>query len=285
MIYRLKFVDEAATVAAREILSKLTDDVAAIEANYSVDRPSPATPPTLATGGKGLLNPKIPPNGSLLVGLLDTGVQHTEMDGYLQGRLSVAGQADLSGATPLHGTGMFETLVNSMGDNPSRVLSVDMYGNSETTTTYEIVEGLIKLIDAGANPINISSGATDDSPLLAQVVAEAIAKGITLVAAAGNEGGTANTYPAAYPGVIGVTAIDPQSGNIANYADQGDFVKAKANGVSYITLYGQTWFIEGTSVSAAVISGEIAGLVVQYHMSVQAAASRVMIANGFTRVR
>ncbi len=286
-LYRLQFADEAAAIAAREFLNRLTDDVAAVTANYTVDRPTLPQPPALTgTATDSLLHPTTPPNGKLLVGLLDTGVQSTEYDRYIEGKVNFLGAtANSPDGQPTHGTSMLETLVNSMADAPSKVLVSDMYeGQGETTTTYEMVTHLIDLIDRGAKLVNISAGGTEDSPFLGQVIAEALQKNIVIVAAAGNQGGTGNTYPAAYPGVIGVTAVNP-NGTLASYADHGPFVSAAATGEMIVSLGNQAWDVMGTSVSSAVIAGKIAEVVNDRHVTVQQAANTVMSSYSARRIR
>jgi hypothetical protein len=75
--------------------------------------------------------------------------------------------------------------------------------------------------------------------------------------AAGNYPSTANTYPAAYPEVVAVTAGD-KKGNIAPYANRGEFVDVIAPGVSVVQFNGQSFLINGTSASTAYVTGTAA---------------------------
>ena len=93
------------------------------------------------------------------------------------------------------------------------VLPVDVYGSGESTTTYDVMEGIIAAINAGANPINLSLGGTGNSPMMGSLIAGGRAKGHQFVAAAGNTPGTEDTYPAAYPGVLAVTASGARTDN------------------------------------------------------------------------
>jgi hypothetical protein len=83
--------------------------------------------------------------------------------------------------------------------------------------------------------------------------------GGAIVAAAGN-GGPFSTliYPAAYPGVIGVTAVD-RNGNVWPLATTGPHVDRSALGVdvSVATLAGRT-LASGTSWATPVIAAELA---------------------------
>jgi hypothetical protein len=117
---------------------------------------------------------------------------------------------------------MLETILGAMASNPSMILPVDVYGSGETTTTYDVMEGIVQAVNAGANPINLSLGGAGNSSMLESLIAQAQQKGVEFVAASGNTPGTEDTYPAAYPGVLAVTASAP-NGQLAPYADDGSF--------------------------------------------------------------
>ena len=67
-----------------------------------------------------------------------------------------------------------------------------------------IASGIVWAVDHGARVINMSLGGQASTQTLVDAVAYAAAKGVVLVAAAGNSGSTTLTYPAALPQVIGV---------------------------------------------------------------------------------
>lgn len=77
---------------------------------------------------------------------------------------------------------------------------------------------------APADVMNLSLGGPVDYPDIAEAVAAAQAQGVTLVAAAGNDGTTADMYPAAYPTVLSVGALGPdgQRTCYSNYAPSVD---------------------------------------------------------------
>jgi len=87
---------------------------------------------------------------------------------------------------------------------------------------------------------------------LAVVVRRIAARGVVIVAAAGNAGPRAEPpYPAALPEVVGVTAVDGRL-RIWRRATQGPHVDFAAPGVR-ITVAGGEW--TGTSLAAPVVSG------------------------------
>jgi thermitase len=200
--------------------------------------------------------------------------------------VNVADASALPTDSPTHGTGMFETMLQSMADHPSKVQNYNVYGSGETTTTFEVTKGFIAAVNAGANPINMSLGGGGESELLHQAIIEAYSKGVVVVAAAGNEPVSTPTYPAAWKEVVAVTAANP-AGQYAPYANRGPFIDMTAPGTSYITIGGQTWMMEGTSVSTAYVSGLIVNIMNQYRVTPAQALQRLMYAppQGFTRVR
>ena len=96
------------------------------------------------------------------------------------------------------------------------------------------------------------------SELIRSLVQEGAKKGVLFFAAAGNTPVTTPSFPAADPGVIGVTAGDAQ-GNIAPYANRGAFVQAIAPGLNVVHFQNQAWFGTGTSFSTAWVGGWAAG--------------------------
>jgi hypothetical protein len=286
-LYRLQFADAA---SADTGLQSLTSDpsVAAADGNYVVDRPTPAQITQVPNGSGPLfnLNPQPAANGPV-VGLVDTSVDPpSQFSKYMLNAINVTGQTDTPTGEPSHGTGMLETLLAAMPSDPSKILPVDVYGNSQSTTTFEVMQGIVDAINAGANPINLSLGGTGDSTMLGSLISEGVSKGIVFVAAAGNTPGEGDVYPASYPGVISVTAstqvvngpITVTSGGnaqLASYANDPPGTQVIAPGTSYVQWNGQTWVVEGTSPATASTTGTIAGLATQNGISLTQAAALV----------
>jgi hypothetical protein len=263
--YRLQFEDQAAADAARDQLAA-SSDVASVDSNYSIDRP-PA-----AAGGQGANLPpppqlqlKDPPDtGRLIVGLVDTAMQPlgNGLDSFLLKQISVAGDAQLDPSSPAHGPSMAETILRSLaamtkGSSSVQILPVDVYGPNTSTSTFDVANGIAAAYNNGAKIINLSLGSEGDSPFLHDIVKEVTGKNVVLIAAAGNTPVTTPFYPAAYPEVLAVTAID--QGQLASYANRGSFVSLGAPGTSIVYYQGQAWSVQGTSASAAFISGMAAG--------------------------
>lgn len=280
--FRLKFEDEEAAKRAAETLAGLTD-VTDVGTNYYVEPPLGADLLAASSSPALALNPVVAGDGSqTIIGLIDTAIQRqgSPISGILLDSLSAFGSAhDPGGMQPLHSTSM----ANGIGQGLSaildkattnvRILPVDVYGPNATATTFDVAYGIAMAINAGATIINLSLGSEGNSTLLQSVIQNGSQKGIVFIAAAGNTPVTTPFYPAAYPEVIAATAGD-RKGNIASYANYGDFVDVVAPGANVVSYNNNSWFVSGTSTSAAYVSGLVAGVASQTGVSVSEAANR-----------
>ncbi len=267
--YRLRFDDETAAEAARGQLSN-NQDVLGVDSNYALDRP-----PTPGAAQNQPIIPQLqmrppPSSGQVIIGLVDTAVQPlgNKLDQFLQKQVSVADTAQLDPSAPTHGTAMAETILGSLqqatgGATSVKILPIDVYGSSEETSSFEVALGIVKAVDGGATVINLSLGSPGDNAILRDVVARANAAGVLLIGAAGNSPVTTPYYPAAYPEVHAVTAID--QGQIAPYANRGSFISLGAPGGNVIAFGNMAYGVEGTSVSSAILSGLAAGFMEANH--------------------
>ncbi len=155
-----------------------------------------------------------------------------------------------------------------------RILPVDVYGPNANATTFDVAHGIVLAIQNGATIVNLSLGSEGDSALLRTVIQNGSKNGVVFVGAAGNEPVATPFYPAAYEPVIAVTAGD-RRGNIASYANHGDFVDVIAPGANVVQFNGSSYFVSGTSTSAAYVSGMVAGMASQNSLSVFDAARQV----------
>ncbi|MEM2203941.1 MAG: S8 family peptidase [Sulfolobales archaeon] len=107
-----------------------------------------------------------------------------------------------------------------------------------------------------ADVISMSLGGPD-SPVLRDAVIYAYSYGVVLVAAAGNEGASQPSYPAAYPEVIAVGAIDINY-QVPSWSNRNpDLV---APGVSILSTWkgGSYAYASGTSMEAPHVSATVA---------------------------
>ena len=106
--------------------------------------------------------------------------------------------------------------------------------------------------------INLSQSVGQDSSVL-KAVQDALRSNIVIVAASGDEGASTVDYPAAYPGVIAVGAVDP-SGAIWDKSNTGTQVTLAAPGVDVPTEdnLGSSASGSGTSSATAYVSATVA---------------------------
>jgi serine protease len=108
---------------------------------------------------------------------------------------------------------------------PVKVLSRQGFGS-----TASVAEGIRFAADNGAQVINLSLGGPIKSGILESAIKHAISKGVVVVAAAGNSGRSVG-WPAAYPGVVAVSATDDKD-QIAWFSSRGPEVVIGAPGVA-----------------------------------------------------
>jgi type VII secretion-associated serine protease mycosin len=132
-----------------------------------------------------------------------------------------------------------------------------------------------------AQVINLSLVMTVDDPAVRSAVSDAIARGVVIVAAAGNdaEQGNPRPYPASYPGVIGVGAIGAD-GQRASFSQHGDYVDIMAAGKQLTVAArraGQTT-MEGTSFAAPFVAATAALILQRFGPLTPAQVTRRLVA-------
>jgi subtilisin family serine protease len=120
----------------------------------------------------------------------------------------------------------------------ARILPVKALGTDGSGWMSDTAEGIVWAADHGAQVINLSLGTTDRMGAVTTAVAYARSKGVTVVAAAGNERtkGSPVSYPAADPGVLAVAATD-SADRYAYYSNAGDYVDLAAPGSAILNTY------------------------------------------------
>lgn len=146
-----------------------------------------------------------------------------------------------------HGTAVAARLV--AGD-PDTLYAADLWcGDAVGGTTSGLVDALAWMAGEGVPVINISL-VGPDNPVLARAVQAMIARGHVLVAAVGNDGPAAPPlFPAAYPGVIGVSGVDTHD-RVLPEAASGAQVAFCASGV---IGHGRA-MLRGTSFAAPIVA-------------------------------
>jgi len=175
-----------------------------------------------------------------------------------------------------HGTHVSGT-IGAVGDNGIGVAGINWNvgiagckflsssGSGTTSNAIKCVDYFSWLKESGVNivALNNSWGGTGYSASLAAAIARATNDGILFVAAAGNRATNIDRtayYPARYPGVISVAAID-SSGSLASFSNFGQVnVPIAAPGVSTLSTYlnGQYAYMSGTSMATPHVTGVLA---------------------------
>lgn len=158
------------------------------------------------------------------IAIVDDGVDatHPELHGrVVEGRHFPSG-APGGGPSPAayHGTAVAGVAAargnNGMGMagvawNVS-VMPLNVFNGREHAPTAAVAEAIVWAADAGADIINLSLGSPTPSVTKRNAVQYAHARGVVIIAAAGNENTTTPSFPAAFPEVISVGALSPCDG-------------------------------------------------------------------------
>ena len=213
--------------------------------------------------------PAPPARGGVRVGLVDGGVAAAAP--ALSGAHVVQRGFAAGGPRPsAHGTAVASLMAGRQGvfrgAAPGASLYVaDVYGATPAGGSAEaIVRALGWLAQSGVPVINISLVGPPNL-ILGAAVKNLIARGHVLVAAVGNDGPAAPPlYPASYPGVVAVTAVDPRWRILpeAGRATQVDFA-APGSDMAAAGPDGQFVSVRGTSFAAPLAAGLLADLVRQ----------------------
>lgn len=129
--------------------------------------------------------------------------------------------------------------------------------------TIDLVAALDWMIDSRVRVVNLSIAGPPNA-LLEDAVARSARNGVLLVAAAGNSGSRGGPrYPAAYPSVVAVTAVD-RRGRVYNRASRGTYVDIAAPGVDVwgadlSATAGAAW--SGTSFATPFVTVELAAAI------------------------
>lgn len=198
------------------------------------------------------------------IGLIDTriNVKHPSL---AESRITLLalfeGDVEPSGAH--HGTAVAALLVGK-GTVPGLVpeaelIAIDAFRKGDVATGFDLARAIEMLVARGVPVINMSLSGPDNS-ILAATVAKAAERNVLIVAAAGNDGPRSKpVFPAAYPGVIAVTAVDGGR-NVYRRAARGAHVDIAAPGVNVWTaasVKGQRPR-SGTSFAAPFVSAAAA---------------------------
>ncbi|GAA2482527.1 S8 family peptidase [Winogradskya humida] len=185
----------------------------------------------------------------VIVAVIDTGVDatHPDLAGHiLPGIDYVAGTTGTSTDPNGHGTHVAGTIAAITGNDvgisavapDARIMPIRALGADGSGNMADVAKGIVYAADHGADIINMSLGADEEITAMTTAITYARGKGVTVVAAAGNDGenGSPVNYPGADPGVIAVAATD-SSDQVASFSNRGSYVDIAAPGVQILSTY------------------------------------------------
>lgn len=212
---------------------------------------------------------------SVKVAVVDTGANYNHSD--LAGQIIKGHDFVNNDDDPMddqgHGTHVSGTVAALMNNSLGvagmapgcKVLAVKVLGSDGSGDTSAIAQGIDYAVKQGAKVINMSLGGPQESAVLKTAVDNAVAHGVVVVVAAGNDGSTTKNYPAAYDNSLSVGASD-QNDARAYFSTYGSTVDIAAPGVSILstTKDGQYGTEDGTSMASPHVAAA-AALVFSLH--------------------
>ena len=201
---------------------------------------------------------------SVSIGLIDSGVD-TRHDVFRNARIVRWGCADVVHPDP-HGTAVAALMIGQSrhfrGVAPqAKLFAADIYCASASGGSADKIAGALAwLAKENVAVINMSIVGPANRTL-ERVVGAMVKRGHLLVAAVGNDGPAAPPlYPASYPGVVGVSAVDKR-GRVLPEAGRGPQVMFAAPGNQMVSAApGEPPFrqVRGTSFAAPIVAAMLA---------------------------
>lgn len=238
------------------------------------------------------------------VAVIDTGVHYEHPDlnaNMLQGANGYGVDARSLGtsttiyngsdidATVSHGThvtgiiaavganGIGLTGVAPKGINVLPIRGFYLQGTAVTSDTDTIAKAVIYAAAENADVINLSLGGSGDDPILKAALLDAVAKGVFVAIAAGNEGQVLSTtfkrYPASYSssvkGMVSVASVDSIPGTLSTFSNRSSTeVEIAAPGntqgtLGIISTFGAAQYasVRGTSQAAPHVAAAAAMII------------------------
>ncbi|MBR5409713.1 MAG: S8 family serine peptidase [Clostridia bacterium] len=216
------------------------------------------------------------------VAVIDTGVAYDHP--LLSGRVDTANDYDFVNGDAdayddhFHGTHVAGTIVDGTLPNV-KILPVKVLDENGGGSEADVYLGIRYAVEHGADVINMSLGGEGSSELYSEAVDDAVARGVIVVVAAGNDNQNAERFsPANVESAITVAAVT-QSRERASFSNYGDLVDIAAPGVNiYSTVPHVTsvsgmsdyTYLDGTSMATPHVAAAAAGLK-SYNKNINAA--------------
>jgi len=212
--------------------------------------------------------------GGVKVAILDSGIDLSHPDLKVAGGVNEIEPGKSYNDDRGHGThvaGIVAALANGRGivgvAPDARLYAVKVIDKNGEVWVSDVIDGLQWSVTNGMRVANMSFGSSQDSRALRRAVTRAYSAGLLMVASAGNAGPAPNSvhYPAAYPEVLAVSALD-RSDHIAPWSSVDPQIALAAPGVDIYSTYlgGGYATLSGTSMAAPHVTG-VAALRLRLH--------------------
>ncbi|MEC1663160.1 subtilisin AprE [Bacillus halotolerans] len=276
---QFKYVNAATATLDEKAVKELKKDpsVAYVEEDHVAHEYAQSVPYGISQIKAPALHSQGYTGSNVKVAVIDSGIDSSHPDLNVRGGASfVPSETNPYQDGSSHGTHVAGTVaalnntIGVLGVAPSASLYAVKVLDSTGSGQYSwIINGIEWAISNNMDVINMSLGGPTGSTALKTVVDKAVASGIVVVAAAGNEGssGSSSTvgYPAKYPSTIAVGAVN-SSNQRASFSSAGSELDVMAPGVSIqSTLPGGTYgSYNGTSMATPHVAGA-AALILSKH--------------------
>lgn len=197
------------------------------------------------------------------VAIIDTGVdyRHEELKHAYKSGWDFVNNDNNAMDDEGHGTHVAGIIAGrSTGVSPEVELYALKILNSEGVgSVTHLIKAIEWCIDNKIDILNFSLGSLSSSVIEERTIKVALDAGISVVAAAGNEGGNYYSYPASYAGVLSVAAVDGNNQR-AWFSNYNDRLGISAPGVDIFSTYlgGGFAVLSGTSMATPHVTAVLA---------------------------
>lgn len=194
------------------------------------------------------------------------------IDGGIAGSDRLAAQRGFAQGAPKQSDHASAIASLLKGAGTAHIYGADVYGSDPAGGNALAIARALGWMQGQGVPVVSISLVGPANPLLARTVASVQARGMTVVAAVGNDGAAAPpAYPASYPGVIAVTGVD-DAGRVLIEAGRATHLDYAAPGAGMSALVPGRGRVNlrGTSYAAPLAASRIAARRVAFPAAAQA---------------
>jgi len=207
---------------------------------------------------------------NVTVAVLDNGIDmnHEDLMGKIVDPYDVTYDSPYTLSMGDHGTHVAGIIGSAMENGyggvgvapAASIMPIDVFAGSSAYTS-EVIEGIYRAIDHGADIINMSLGNYSYNSFFQDAINYAYNRDILVVAAAGNDATNLTHYPSSYNHVISVGSTT-QDDTLSYFSNYGSYVDITAPGSDILSTTPYNFYetFSGTSMASPVVAG-VAALV------------------------